>query len=61
MPIPDSAHRGRGFPLGKQQLTVHYDREIIDWFKARGGRYQSRMNAVLRNDIEDQKDKEKQS
>jgi len=60
-PIWESAHRARGFPLGKQQLTVRFDKEIINWFKAQGDHYQTRMNAVLRNYVEDQKDKEKQS
>ena len=53
------AHKASGFPRPKQQLTVRYDGEVIDWFKAQGGRYQTRMNAVLRNYVEDQKDKEK--
>jgi uncharacterized protein (DUF4415 family) len=32
----------------KELLTIRLDREVIDWFKAQGARYQTRMNAVLR-------------
>ena len=32
----------------KQQLTLRFDPDIIEWFKAQGKGYQSRMNAVLR-------------
>jgi uncharacterized protein (DUF4415 family) len=33
---------------GKQQLTLRLDRDIVTWFKSHGGRYQTRINAVLR-------------
>ena len=58
-PIWESVRRGSGVPRPKQQLTVRYDPEVIEWFKAQGGQYQTRMNAVLRNYVEDQKDKAK--
>ena len=61
LPIWESTRRASGIPRPKQQLTVRYDGEVIDWFKAQGGRYQTRMNAVLRNYVEDQKDKEKKN
>lgn len=32
----------------KQQLTIRIDTDILDWFRAKGKGYQSRMNAVLR-------------
>ncbi|MBL0935298.1 MAG: BrnA antitoxin family protein [Rhizobiaceae bacterium] len=32
----------------KQQLTIRIDTDVLDWFRARGKGYQSRMNAVLR-------------
>lgn len=37
-----------GVPTAKQQITLRLDRDIIDWFKHQGPRYQTRMNAVLR-------------
>jgi uncharacterized protein (DUF4415 family) len=36
----------------KKNITLRIDPEIIDWFKARGMGYQTRMNAVLRAFIE---------
>jgi uncharacterized protein (DUF4415 family) len=33
----------------KKQLTVRFDQDIIDWFKAQGNGYQTKMNAVLRS------------
>lgn len=38
-----------GLPPLKRQLTVRLDGDIIDWFKAQGPGYQTRMNAVLRS------------
>ena len=32
----------------KAQITIRVDREVLDWFRAQGKGYQSRMNAVLR-------------
>ena len=36
-------------PSVKQSLTVRYDRDIIDAFKASGRGWQSRMNDALRD------------
>ena len=36
------------FPEGKQAVSIRLDRDVLDWFKAQGRRYQSRINAVLR-------------
>ena len=33
---------------GKRQITLRLDAEVLDWFKASGAGYQSRMNAVLK-------------
>lgn len=33
---------------GKRQLTLRLDAEVLDWFKAQGKGYQTRINAVLR-------------
>ncbi len=37
---------------GKRQLTVRLDGDVLDWFKAQGKGYQTRMNAVLRSYFE---------
>lgn len=44
-----------GFPAPKRQLTVRFDGDVIDWFKAQGPGYQTRMNAVLRGYVAAQK------
>jgi uncharacterized protein (DUF4415 family) len=44
-----------GIPGPKRQLTVRFDQDIIEWFKAQGAGYQTRMNAVLRSFVEAQK------
>ena len=35
-------------PERKVPISLRVDREVVEWFKAHGRRYQSRMNAVLR-------------
>ena len=35
-------------PQPKAQITIRVDREVLDWFKAQGPGYQTRMNAVLK-------------
>lgn len=35
-------------PVPKQPISLRLDADVLDWFKAQGPRYQSRMNAVLR-------------
>jgi uncharacterized protein (DUF4415 family) len=40
---------------GKKQLTIRLDEDILDWFKAQGSGYQTRINAVLRTYVEAQK------
>ena len=32
----------------KASVTVRFDADMVQWFKARGKGYQTRMNAVLR-------------
>ena len=32
----------------KQRITMRLDADLLDWFKAQGRGYQTRMNAVLR-------------
>ena len=42
-------------PPPKQQITLRVDGDIIDWFKATGKGYQTRINKVLRRYVEAQK------
>lgn len=32
----------------KESITVRFDADMVQWFKAQGRGYQTRMNAVLR-------------
>lgn len=36
-------------PVAKQAISLRIDADVLDWFRATGPRYQSRMNAVLRS------------
>jgi uncharacterized protein (DUF4415 family) len=51
----DWSKAGVGFPRPKQQLTVRLDKDVIDWFRAEGRGYQTRMNAVLRTYVNAQR------
>jgi uncharacterized protein (DUF4415 family) len=35
-------------PVPKRAISLRVDADVLDWFRASGPRYQSRMNAVLR-------------
>jgi uncharacterized protein (DUF4415 family) len=36
----------------KQRLTLRLDTDLVDWFKAQGPEYQTRINAALRAFVE---------
>lgn len=36
------------FPEPKTAVTIRLDRQVLDWFKAKGPGYQTRINALLR-------------
>lgn len=35
-------------PAPKRAISLRVDQDVLDWFRAGGRRYQTRMNAVLR-------------
>ncbi|MGH9785453.1 MAG: BrnA antitoxin family protein, partial [Terriglobia bacterium] len=35
-------------PESKQAISLRLDRDVVEWFRQTGPRYQTRMNAVLR-------------
>lgn len=35
-------------PEAKTAVTMRLDRQVLDWFKAKGPGYQTRINALLR-------------
>lgn len=46
------AERGRFYRPIKQQVTRRIDADVLAWFKARGDKYQTRIDAALRESIE---------
>ncbi len=42
------AHTGLSVPPHKTQIALRVDDDVLEWFKAQGVGYQTRMNAVLR-------------
>jgi uncharacterized protein (DUF4415 family) len=49
---PDPAWLQRAMVLRpgqpKMRITAYFDRDVVEWFRAQGRGYQTRMNAVLR-------------
>lgn len=59
--IPDQAgnawHKpGALIPDTKQQITLRLDRDVLEYFRLGGSRYQTRINAVLRAFVEAHRD-----
>ena len=53
---PDwTVHAPVVFPRHKERVTVRLDPEVLDWLKAQGRGYQTRINAILRAYYEAQK------
>jgi uncharacterized protein (DUF4415 family) len=48
-------------PRGKKHLGLRLDQDVVDWFKAQGRGYQTRMNAVLRSYMQAQRKTDGQS
>nr|WP_232037019.1 BrnA antitoxin family protein [Asticcacaulis excentricus] len=46
-----NAVRGRFYKPVKQQATVRIDADVLDWLKASGRGYQTRLNAILRKEM----------
>ena len=36
-------------PQAKEAISLRVDGDVLEWFRAQGPRYQTRMNAVLRS------------
>ena len=45
--------RGKFYRPIKKQMTLRVDADLVAWFKAQGGQYQARINAVLREYVEE--------
>ena len=46
-----NAERGQFYRPIKRQITARVDADVLDWLKAQGGRYQTRINAILRREM----------
>jgi len=42
------------WPPAKQQLTIRLDTDVLDWLRANGRGYQTRINRILRAAMESQ-------
>lgn len=49
-----NAERGKFYRPKKQQITVNIDEDVLDWLKADGKGYQTRLNAILRKTMLEQ-------
>jgi len=39
-------------PPSKELISIRLDKDVLDFFRAQGGRYQTRINAILRTYME---------
>lgn len=46
-----NAKRGKFYRPRKCQITARVDADVLDWLKAQGKGYQSRLNAILRREM----------
>ncbi len=46
-------------PGPKEAISLRVDQDVLEWFRAQGPRYQSRMNAVLRTYMQRARQSEK--
>jgi uncharacterized DUF497 family protein len=46
-----NARRGHFYRPRKRQITARVDADVLDWLKAQGKGYQSRINAILRREM----------
>jgi len=47
----EKARRGHFYRPRKRQITARVDADVLDWLKAQGKGYQSRINAILRREM----------
>lgn len=46
------AQRGRFYRPVKEQVTLRIDADLLAWFRSKGNKYQTRINAALREYVE---------
>ena len=47
----NDARRGMFYRPVKRQITARVDADVLEWLKAQGKGYQSRINAILRREM----------
>jgi uncharacterized protein (DUF4415 family) len=59
--LPDDFWAGASVvePVGKRAISLRVDADVLEWFRAQGPRYQSRINAVLRSYMAQRRQAEK--
>jgi uncharacterized protein (DUF4415 family) len=50
--VPAEVHVGRFYRPLKQQISLRVDADVLAWFRSQGKSYQTRMNAVLRREMQ---------
>lgn len=50
---PREVFVGRFYRPVKQQISLRVDADVLAWFRSHGGKYQTRMNAALRREMQD--------
>ena len=50
-PPPSEVHIGKFYRPIKQLVSLRVDADVLAWFRARGKRYQTYMNEVLRREM----------
>ncbi|MCB2263262.1 MAG: BrnA antitoxin family protein [Candidatus Thiosymbion ectosymbiont of Robbea hypermnestra] len=51
-----NAVRGRFYRPVKQRITLRIDAELLDWFRAQGGKYQTHINTALHEYVQGHRD-----
>ena len=49
---PQHVHVGRFYKPLKQHISLRVDADVLAWFRSRGKKYQTYMNAVLRREMQ---------
>jgi uncharacterized protein (DUF4415 family) len=49
---PGPATVGKFYRPIKKLVSMRIDADVLDWFRSRGGRYQTRINTVLRREMD---------
>jgi uncharacterized protein (DUF4415 family) len=54
---PNWSTLSAALPGASESITIFYDSEVLEWFRAKGAGYKTLMNDVLRSYVEEQSKK----